>query len=305
MKVISWNVNGFRSVMDKGVLVDLIEEHQPDVLLLQEIKCTQDEFEIRMADEVTQLLGGDEDQYSVLALGNTHTNKGRHGVATLVRNSYIMDYCADEGAFYDESLNLHVDPLVYQGKDIEGKDSYERESRLLACRLATTTKLGNVSILNTYSVNVRTGDTTLDNCRLAEREEYDSHMLGMATDIMAGAGPNLLIMGDFNVVHELQDVYKSNWEPYTAGMTASERGSFNKLLSQLDLTDSYRHLNPDAEEYSYWSYRGQAREYNRGWRIDYALVSKELLPFVERAEILTEVKGSDHAPILIEIREED
>lgn len=86
-----------------------------------------------------------------------------------------------------------------------------------------------------------------------------------------------------------------------AGYTATERADFGKIMDSLELVDIWRERNPDTAAYSWWSYRGGARRNNVGWRIDYFLVSKTLAASVSDAKILTEVKGSDHAPLSLEI----
>ena len=80
-----------------------------------------------------------------------------------------------------------------------------------------------------------------------------------------------------------------------------ERESFNKILYNCNLIDSYRKLNPDKIEYSFWSYMRKSREKNIGWRIDYFLTSKSLENKIKESLILTKIQGSDHAPIKLKI----
>jgi len=89
-------------------------------------------------------------------------------------------------------------------------------------------------------------------------------------------------------------------KPGNAGFTNKEREGFDNILDA-GFIDSYRHLNPEEKKYSWWSYMFKARERNIGWRIDYFCVNEALKHKIKRADILTDVFGSDHAPILLEI----
>lgn len=85
-----------------------------------------------------------------------------------------------------------------------------------------------------------------------------------------------------------------------AGFSAQERAKFNKLL-EMGYVDTFRYLHPDEIKYSWWSYRFNSRANNAGWRIDYFLISDFAKSLVKSADILTDIQGSDHAPVLLEI----
>lgn len=87
---------------------------------------------------------------------------------------------------------------------------------------------------------------------------------------------------------------------HNAGFTEQEREKFQTLLES-GFVDSYRYLHPDKEEYSWWSYRFKAREKNIGWRLDYFLVSEAVKGDIKDAKILTDIYGSDHCPVLLNI----
>ena len=87
----------------------------------------------------------------------------------------------------------------------------------------------------------------------------------------------------------------------SAGYTIQEREAFQKLLDECGLVDAYRYLYPDKVEYSWWSYRMKARERNVGWRIDYFLISDFAKDKIKDVKILTDVMGSDHCPVLLDI----
>jgi exodeoxyribonuclease III len=111
----------------------------------------------------------------------------------------------------------------------------------------------------------------------------------------------IIVCGDLNVANEDIDIHDPKHNKNTAGFTDRERTSFKKLLNDLELVDTYRYKKKNKIEYSYWSYRRNAREKNKGWRIDYFLTSKRIIKNVKKASILTDVMGSDHAPIKLNI----
>jgi exodeoxyribonuclease III len=256
MKIISWNVNGFRSVMRKGVLHELLEKELPDVLLLQEIKCPESDFASYHLDGYNYYV-------------NSGNIAGRHGTAILVKEEYEPDVFA-------------VDPPV------DGT----LEGRLQAM------VLNGILIVNTYSVNVREGLTRQD-----QRYSYDYAIKSLLANWYENGGKDLIILGDLNVVSEAVDYHGSRIINSMAGMSDMERSAFHELLvGPYNLVDTFRHLNPETRKYSYWSNFGNARGGNKGWRLDYALASNSLLDSIESSDIMTEVKGSDHAPIIITLR---
>ena len=102
--------------------------------------------------------------------------------------------------------------------------------------------------------------------------------------------------GDLNVAHEPIDLKNDKTNHFNAGFTDEERAKMSQLLST-GFTDTFRYLYPEKEEYSWWSYRMNARARNTGWRIDYFIVSDDLRDKVKEAWILGDVTGSDHAPV--------
>ena len=106
--------------------------------------------------------------------------------------------------------------------------------------------------------------------------------------------------GDVNVAHEEIDLKNPKTNHFSAGFTDEERGKFSELLAS-GFSDTFRSLYPDKVEYSWWSYMFQARQKNVGWRIDYFVVSNRIMDKVKEAKIHTEIMGSDHCPVSIEI----
>ena len=110
----------------------------------------------------------------------------------------------------------------------------------------------------------------------------------------------VVVTGDLNVAHKEIDLKNPKSNERNAGFSIEERDDFSHLLSR-GFIDTFRLLHPDEVKYSWWSYMFQARAKNAGWRIDYFLVSKRLESSVLKADILTDVLGSDHCPVLLEL----
>jgi exodeoxyribonuclease-3 len=113
--------------------------------------------------------------------------------------------------------------------------------------------------------------------------------------------PNLIICGDFNICHEAIDIHNPKGLATTSGFLPMERAWLTKFLEECNLTDSFRELHPDSQQFSWWSYRANSRANNKGWRLDYHFVTKDLAKHIKNAAILREVKHSDHCPVLVEI----
>lgn len=111
----------------------------------------------------------------------------------------------------------------------------------------------------------------------------------------------VIVCGDMNVAHKEIDLKNPKTNRKNAGFTDEERAKMTELLDA-GFVDTFRHFYPEVEGvYSWWSYRFKAREKNAGWRIDYFLVSERFIDRVKDARILTDVFGSDHCPVVIEL----
>lgn len=110
----------------------------------------------------------------------------------------------------------------------------------------------------------------------------------------------VIVCGDMNVAHQEIDLKNPKTNRRSAGFTDEERSKMTQLLSN-GFTDTFRTLHPEQITYSYWSYRFRAREKNAGWRIDYFLISDRLRPQLKGASIHTEIYGSDHCPVELDI----
>lgn len=112
--------------------------------------------------------------------------------------------------------------------------------------------------------------------------------------------PNLVICGDYNICHEAIDIHNPVGNKNTSGFLPEERAWLDIFMKN-GFIDTFRHLNKEPHHYSWWSYRANARNNNKGWRIDYCLVDKALESKIERAYILPEAKHSDHCPVVVEL----
>jgi len=112
--------------------------------------------------------------------------------------------------------------------------------------------------------------------------------------------PNLIICGDYNICHTEIDIHNPKQNKNTSGFLPVERAWLGAFIDS-GFVDSFRLLNKEPHHYSWWSYRANARNNNKGWRIDYHMVSNPLKDKIKRAYILPEAKHSDHCPIVVEI----
>lgn len=112
--------------------------------------------------------------------------------------------------------------------------------------------------------------------------------------------PNLIICGDYNICHEAIDIHDPVRNAKISGFLPEERAWLDGFMKN-GFLDSFRMLNPEPHHYSWWSYRANARNNNKGWRIDYHLVTESMKDRVKRAYILPEARHSDHCPVAIEI----
>lgn len=152
-----------------------------------------------------------------------------------------------------------------------------------------------------YVVNVYIPNSQKNLKRHAYRMEWDTAMREHVCTLCEDKP--VIICGDFNVARENIDVYEENLRQYwaTQGYVSDERSSLETLLDT-GFTDVFRHLYPDKKSYTWWSNRLNKRSEGRGWRLDYFIASNELMPRIVDVRHLSEITGSDHCPILLEVR---
>ena len=123
-------------------------------------------------------------------------------------------------------------------------------------------------------------------------------------DALKEEGRNIVVCGDVNTAHNEIDLARPKENEKISGFLPIEREWMDRFLSH-GYVDTFRELNPEPDNYSWWSYRTRARERNVGWRLDYFFVNKEFMDNVEASYILSDVMGSDHCPVGIDIKLED
>ncbi len=254
MKLISWNLNGIRSVEKKG-LINKIEQMNPDVICLQETKAQDDQVA-----EVLKNLNG----YHFYS--NSAVKKGYSGTAIVSKT---------------KPLNVTSDL---------GIEHHDQEGRVL------TAEFPDFFLTTVYTPNSKN-----DLSRLADRQEFDKELLQYLKNLEKTKP--VIICGDLNVAHKPIDLARpaANYNKSAGFMQEEIDGMDN--FNNAGLIDSFRHLHPDKTEmYSWWSFRGGARDRNVGWRIDYFLVSKSITGKIKAADILMDMHGSDHCPVSIDIK---
>ena len=120
-------------------------------------------------------------------------------------------------------------------------------------------------------------------------------------DELKKSQPNLVICGDYNICHEAIDIHDPVRNKKVSGFLPEERAWIDQFMNS-GFIDSFRYLNPDPHHYSWWSYRANARNNNKGWRIDYNLVSENLKDNITRSYLLPDAKHSDHCPVGVELK---
>ena len=252
MKIISYNVNGIRAAITKGFL-DWLQQANPDVICLQEIKATEDQIPTQ---DITA--AGYPYQYYFSA-----NKKGYSGVAILSKTE--------------------PKKIVY-GTGIEHMDFEGRNLRA---------DFDNLSVMSLYLPS----GTNID--RLDHKFKYMDDFQNYINALKKET-PNLVICGDYNICHEAIDIHDPIRNKTVSGFLPEERAWLDAFMKS-GFVDSFRHFNKEPHNYSWWSYRAGARGNNKGWRIDYNLVSENLKDRMSRAVILPEAKHSDHCPIMVEV----
>ena len=151
-----------------------------------------------------------------------------------------------------------------------------------------------------WSVNVYVPNSQNELKRLDYRMTWEDAFRAYVTELRKEKP--VIICGDMNVAHQEIDIKNPKSNRHNAGFTDEERARMTELLGS-GFTDTFRLLHPDrTDAYSWWSYRFNARANNAGWRIDYFLASEELKPRLKDAAILTDIYGSDHCPVVLELK---
>ena len=170
-----------------------------------------------------------------------------------------------------------------------GDDLHRHEGRII------TAEFSDFYLVCCYTPNAQDGLKRID-YRMQWEDDFRAYLLELHEK------KPVVLCGDLNVAHQEIDLKNPGPNRGNAGFSDQERGKMTELLSA-GFVDTFRHLYPDRTgAYSWWSYRFNARKNNAGWRIDYFIVSRRLADRVAAAEILSDVYGSDHCPVLLELK---
>lgn len=250
--ILSYNVNGIRSAISKGLL-DFLTDVNPDIICFQETKAQAGQ----MHEEEFEALGYHCNAFSAV-------KKGYSGVAIFSKQK--------------------PDRVVYG----IGVEKFDSEGRILRA------DFGDVSVINVYFPSGTTGDV-----RQAIKMEFLSDFHQYLNELRKTRN-KLIISGDFNICRLWIDIHNPERQQDTSGFLPEERDWFAKFVGD-GYVDSFREKNKEPHQYTWWSYRANARPNNKGWRIDYHIVTSNFKDKILDARILPEVKHSDHCPVLVEI----
>jgi len=263
MKLYSWNVNGIRAVINKGLFATFIESEKPDILCLQETKAQR-------GQAVTDL--PDYEEY-----WNSAEKKGYSGTAIFskIKPLSIINGFTDKIAEkYDLSGDSYGDPA--------------KEGRVLSAEFEKF-----------WVVTVYTPNSKEDLSRLQLRhKQWDPAFLEHIKELEKTKP--VLVCGDLNVAHAEIDLSNPKQNVGKHGFTDEERSGIDAVIKN-GFVDTFRNLHPEGGNYTWWSHWANARARNIGWRIDYWFASKSILEHVKTARIHSDIFGSDHCPISIEI----
>ena len=254
MKLISWNVNGLRAVINKG-FEDFFKNINADIFCVQETKMQENQLD----DNILKIFDGYYQYW------NSAIKKGYSGTAIFSK----------------------IKPLnVTYGIGIE---EHDQEGRVI------TAEFDEFYLVNCYTPNSKRELERLD-YRMIWENEFREYLIKL------NKTKSVILCGDLNVAHKEIDLKNPKTNRRSAGFTDEERDKMTQLLDS-GFTDSFRYLYPDKEDcYSWWSYMFHAREKNVGWRIDYFIVSKSIENTIKESNIYSEIMGSDHCPVGIELK---
>ncbi len=253
MRLVSWNVNGLRAVINKG-FIEFFENINADIFCIQETKMQEDQI----TDDIKRL------SKNKCVYWNSAEKKGYSGTAIFSKIKPI-------------SVNYGI-----------GKEEHDKEGRVI------TLEFDKFYIVNSYTPNSKRELERLD-YRMVWEDEIRAYLRKLDNN------KPVIYCGDLNVAHNEIDLKNPATNHKNAGFTDEERNKMTKLLSS-GFVDTFRYMYPNKEDsYSWWSYMFNARQKNVGWRIDYFIVSDSIKDQIKDAKILSEVMGSDHCPVELEI----
>ena len=263
MKLYSWNVNGIRAVLKKGLFHPFMEAHKPDVLCLQETKAERGQIEIE--------LPGYHEAW------NSAVKKGYSGTAIFSKEKPL----AVINGFPNEFAKR------FKFADELKRDSGE-EGRVI------TAEFKDIYVVTVYTPNAKDDLSRLD----LRHRHWDPAFLAYVRQLEKTKP--VVFCGDLNVAHTELDLANPKPNKGKKGFTEEERAGFQNFLDA-GFVDTFRMFTQGNGHYSWWSHFANARARNVGWRIDYVLVSESIKKKVKEAKIHADVLGSDHCPVSIKL----
>jgi exodeoxyribonuclease-3 len=261
MKIYSWNVNGIRAVLRKGTFLPFIEQHQPDILCLQETKANRGQVEIDLPEY---------HEY-----WNSASKKGYSGTAIFCREE-PLDVVLGFPPEFSERFSF-ADELQRDAGD---------EGRVI------TAEFPGFFVVTVYTPNAKE-----DLSRLPLRHQHwDPAFLAWCKQLEQKKP--VIFCGDLNVAHTEDDLANPRPNRGKKGFTDEERAGFQAFIDA-GFVDTLRLFRQGNGHYTWWSHFANSRARNVGWRIDYVLVSPQLKPRVKAADIHADVMGSDHCPVSV------
>ena len=252
MKIVTYNINGIRAALRKG-LDEWLKSTDPDVICLQEIKAREEQFD-----------------------SSVFTNLGYH----------CYWYSAQKPGYSGTAILSKEKPIkVTYGMNHE---NYDNEGRVMRVDFET------YSVISVYMPSGSSGDSR-QAFKMTFLEDFHQYISELIQQI-----PNLIIAGDYNICHKAIDIHNPQRNQKTSGFLPEEREWLSSFIG-LGFIDTFRHFNQEPHQYSWWSYRANARAKNLGWRIDYLLATQSMESRLNRAAILSQAIHSDHCPVLIEL----
>ena len=268
MKIISWNVNGLRAVHKKGLFLPFLQKYQPDIVCLQEIKSKKEQNELDLKEYEEFWHPAEKAGYS--------------GVAIFVKKSAGLQVSNTTYGFpieISEKYKLNEDP--YGDPDKEGR--------------VLTAEFEDFFVINVYTPNSKS-----DLSRLPLRhQKWDKAFLEYVKNL--SKTKNVIFCGDLNVAHTEDDLANPKPNEGEHGFTKEEREGIDNII-KAGFVDTFRNFTQGNGHYTWWTHWANSRARNIGWRIDYFFVNKEFMAKIKTSSILPEVLGSDHCPIVLELK---
>jgi exodeoxyribonuclease-3 len=256
MKITTWNVNGIRAALEKGLL-QWVTEFSPDILCLQEVRARPEQID----KQYLQALG----EFFPSSVWNPAGRAGYSGVATFHRSLPIV-------------TNLGL-----------GDPRFDHEGRVVhSC-------LDGFHLFNIYFPN-----GGRDHSRVPFKLDFYAALLELCNQLHT-QGEKIILTGDFNTAHKEIDLRNPKENENTTGFLPEERAWIDRYLEH-GFTDIFRQLYPQHIQYTWWTYRMNARQRNVGWRLDYFLITNSLVDQVDDVIIHDDVMGSDHCPVTLCLR---